>query len=121
MRAPKLWALALLLAAAPGCVYRHTVEPLDVNLNATQVWQGRDDGESEMIRVSIDGVRAQWGDMSVHKAAAEGGLATIDYADLEEWSILGIFTDTRLHLYGRPLDEPTVAQSGMRSSQNSSR
>lgn len=120
MRAPKLWALALLLAAAPGCVYRHTVEPLDVNLNATQVWQDTRDGESDMIRVSIDGVRADWGDMSVETAARTGGLATIDYADVEEWSVLGIVTDTKLHLYGRPLGGG-VAQSGMRSSQSSSR
>lgn len=119
MRALRTLTCAVLLAAAPGCIYRHTVEPLDVNLNATRVWLGEREGRSEMMRVSVDGFRAQWGDMSAEKAARDGGLATIEYADIEEWSILGIFTDTKLHLYGRPLSvDSATAQSGMRN-QNS--
>jgi hypothetical protein len=43
---------------------------------------------------------AGWGDVSLQTAAANGGISTIHYADYQVLSILGVYTQATVYVYG---------------------
>lgn len=92
---------ALLIAIplfAAGCVYRHTVEPLDVNFDRTPVVKKTEDGDIRRFKYNV--VDVQWHSNAIGDIAAKNGFKKIHYADLETFSILGIWTQNRVHIYG---------------------
>ena len=83
----RLGLLLPLLAVAflaSGCIVVDVKAPLDTDLNQTQL--GDKVGRAHMQ--SVLGLVA-WGDAGTQAAAEEGGLTTINHADLEVFSILG--------------------------------
>lgn len=100
--------VVLLLATQTGCVsgmiYSHTTRPLDVDFNNTPVHTGdRGDAWKTLVipLIFVDGqVQFDWGDISVARAMAKANIATVHYADLEERSYLGLWTERWLHVYG---------------------
>lgn len=93
-------ALALLL---PGCttglVFTHTVRPLSTNFDATPVGEREQEGDVKNLRVY--NVEVQWDSNAVGDVAREHGFEELYYADLETFSVLGVWTQRTLHLYGR--------------------
>jgi len=97
-------AFALVLAGCTaGILYTHTVTPLTVNHQATPATGA--EGESKIKQISLPipytyvGVR--WGDISFGDLAREKGLQEFYYADLEHLSVLTIWQQDTVHLYGR--------------------
>ena len=87
---------ALIWLGATGCVYMNVTQPLDRDLDRTQL--GSKIGKSEAQ--SILGLIA-WGDAGTQAAAKNGGITTLNHADAEVFSILGfVYTRYRTVVYG---------------------
>jgi len=93
--------LAGLLAGLPGCVagliYTDVVVPLDLHDHDTPVEgkTGRSDWKTFSFYVQFD-----WDSAGIADAARKGGITTIEYADMEIFSILGIWTQRTAIVYG---------------------
>ena len=104
---PARAAFALLLAAllplyagcGAGLIYTHRVTPLDRNLRATPVYSGEGKGDVKQIRYSVADVR--WDSNAIGDIARREGIETVYYADMELLSVLGIWTQRTVHIYGR--------------------
>lgn len=108
MRALTLIAAALAFAlhlagCTVGILYTHTVEPLTINHRATPAVGV--EGVSEIKQISLplqySPVGIGWGDISFGDVAREKGLQEFYYADLERLSVLTIWQQYTVHLYGR--------------------
>jgi hypothetical protein len=91
-------ALTLTLAIWPmsACVYFHVKQPLDTDLDETQL--GTKVGKSQAQ--SILGIVA-WGDAGTQAAARDGGITTLRHADQETLAILGgVYARFRTIVYG---------------------
>jgi hypothetical protein len=108
-----LLSIAVAIACTTGClsggIYQHTTEPFDVNFNETpsglDETRGAARGESWKtlvipLLVVAGRIQFDWGDMSVARAIELAGFETVHYADLETRSILGLWTERWLHVYG---------------------
>ena len=88
--------LGLAALALPGCIYAHVRVPLDTDLNQTKLGAKRGTATNREVL----GLFA-WGDGSTQAAAANGGITTLNHADEEILSILGIvYTETTTIVYG---------------------
>lgn len=103
-RTPARVALAFLAvlglgstACRSGAVFTHVVVPLDVNFDRTVVHDdsARDDTKRFQYRVRIE-----WGDQAIGEIARKHGLHTVHYADLEVLSVLGVWTQRWVRIYG---------------------
>jgi hypothetical protein len=89
-------ALAAALLSSTGCVYMNVRQPLDTDLQNTDL--GSKVGESDAQ--AILGLVA-WGDAGTRAAAKNGGITTIKHADQETFAILGIvYTRVTTIVYG---------------------
>ena len=108
-----LLSIALAVTCTTGCLsgalYHHTTEPLDVNFNETPSGLGDARGEARgdswktvvIPLVFVAGqIRFDWGVISVARAIEPTVFQTVHYADLETRSILGLWTQRWLHVYG---------------------
>ena len=92
----RLLAIACAIFLCSGCVYTDVKTPFDNDLNRTQLGSKVGRAHSQ----SILGLVA-WGDASTQAAAQEGGLTTINHADMEIFSILGpVYAKQTLVVYG---------------------
>lgn len=101
MRRMLMLAVPLLCSGAcvNGLVYHHTVTPLTRNFNATPAGPTSGAGDTKHLQLSY--VNVLWESNGIGDIAAKLGLQEIDYADLERLSILGVWTQEWVHVYGR--------------------
>jgi hypothetical protein len=93
-------AFALVLnGCTAGIVYTHTVQPLTLNHRATPATGA--EGVSDIKHIQLPYVGVMWGDIALGDAAKEKGLQELFYADMEYLSVLTIWTQSTVHLYGR--------------------
>lgn len=122
---PRGLAVLLLLAlVSPGCslvfggpaaIYHHTVEPLD--LNATGLELGQAHKSRSTVRIEpYSYLVVEAGNRGIGEIARRYGFLTVDHADLEILSVMGVYTQRFVHVYGtRALpvedqgDEPLAA------------
>ncbi len=105
---PALAATLVLAVSSTGClngaIYTHTTQPLDTDFADTPVHEGGrgDSWKSLVIPLFYypGALQFDWGDMSIANALSEAGIDTVHYADLETRSILGIWTERWVHVYG---------------------
>ena len=103
-----------LFVALTGCtrpllfnngVFLHTVEPLTLNQNATEVRESLLQGRGSITQVSdplTSGLSVRLGKNGLGDIAKKHGMETIYYADLEKWSCcLGLWSMDVVHIYGR--------------------
>ena len=81
-----------------GLVYTHTVEPLDINQNRTEAVQSSEQGDIKHIQY---GVGVMWNSNAIGDIAKKHGMKTIHYADLERLSVLGVWHQYTVHVYGQ--------------------
>ena len=79
----------------PGIFFQNTKAPLDVNFNQTKMY----DKQGESSSMSVLNLFA-FGDCSINKAARNGNVKTIEHADYEYLSILGLFQKFTVIVYG---------------------
>jgi len=95
-------ALALASAVAPGCasgwLYSHTTVPLDANYDATPVLGNTSRGDIK--KLSYASFDIEWGDSGVGGIVERSQLAEVYYIDIEVLSVLGIWTQRWVHVYG---------------------
>jgi hypothetical protein len=93
-------AIALVLAGCTaGILYTHTVKPLTLNQQTTPATGAEGEGKIKHIQLPYVGI--MWGDTALGDVAKEKGLQEIYYADLEFLSVLIIWQQSTLHLYGK--------------------
>jgi len=86
-------------------LFMHTVEPLTLNPNPTEVRESLEQARGSIIQVSYPltpalGVRV--GKNGLGDVAKKQGIETVYYADIERWSALfGLWSQDVVHIYGR--------------------
>lgn len=99
-----LWVATILLGAValPGCVrgilYTDTTTPLVRNFHDTPVVSGEGGGDVKTIRYYVE---IDWDSNAIGDIAKKEGFEEIYYADLRTLSILGVWTQRFVHVYGR--------------------
>lgn len=98
--------LALMLCATlplgsclSGSIYTHTITPLPSDLRSTN--GGETTATSDTKDFNYSYVRIVWGSSGIEEAAKAAGLKEVYFADLETLSILGIWTQRWIHVYGK--------------------
>ncbi len=88
-----------------GGIYSHTVEPLTINRDPTDVRKSMKEGIGRINQYEYPvtaGLSIRLGKNGLGDVAKEHGIETIYYADLEKWSVLfGIWSMEKVHIYGR--------------------
>ena len=86
-----------------GAIYTHTTVPLDVNLEGAPAHPGHRGGswKTLVIPLYVANPRFDWGSTAIGDALEQADLDTAYYADLETFSVLGIWTQRTIHVYGR--------------------
>ena len=98
--APNVTLARVMQRPAIGIIYTHTTKPLDVNMNQTPV--GILESKSDVKHVSINAyLQFMWDSNTIYDIAKEGGIDTVYYADLETFSVLGIWNQYTVHIYGK--------------------
>jgi hypothetical protein len=83
-----------------GLVYTHVTRPLTTHFNRTPVGDGFiAEGDVKELRYNAY-LRVLWDENSIGSIAKEAGFREIYYADLETFSVLGVWNQYRVHVYG---------------------
>ena len=94
----------LLCGCTYGAVYTHITRPLTTNFHRTPVGDAfHAKGDVKELRYNFY-LRVLWDENSICSIAKDAGLKQIYYADIETFSILGIWTQYRVHVYGSKVD-----------------
>jgi len=96
---PVLAFLLLLTGCTAGLLFQHTKEPLTHDYHANP--SGVTGAESDIKHIQLPYVGVMWGDVSLADIAREKGLQELYYADRELLSVLTIWRQYTIHLYGR--------------------
>ena len=94
-------ALALLFS---GCVYVHTVQPLTLNMDRTPVTSVEKTGSLKLITFPHTGGTTPlvaWDSAGIGDIAKKQGMDDVYFADLETLSILRIWNQYTVHIYGK--------------------
>lgn len=88
-----------------GGIYSHTVEPLTINRESTDVRKDMKEGRGRVTQIDYPvtaGLSVRVGKNGLGQVAKEHGITTIYYADLEQWSALfGLWSMEVVHIYGQ--------------------
>lgn len=69
--------------------------------NGEDLKVGRATASSLVLPFTRDALSAGWGDITLSRAARNGGIQEIAYADCELLSVLGIYTRATVIVYGK--------------------
>ncbi|MGE5808707.1 MAG: TRL domain-containing protein [Nitrospirota bacterium] len=88
-----------------GGIYSHTVQPLTINRESTDVRKDMKEGRGRVTQIDYPvtaGLSVRVGKNGLGQVAKEHGITTIYYADLEQWSALfGLWSMEIVHIYGQ--------------------
>ena len=91
--------ILLLASCTPyGLLYTHTKKPLDTNMSQTPVNDNSGQGDIKHIRFYVD---VMWDSNAIGDIANKHGIETIYYVDIETLSILTIWNQYTVHVYGK--------------------
>lgn len=88
-----------------GGIYSHTVQPLTINRESTEVRISVKEGIGRITQFDYPlttGLSVRVGKNGLGQVAKEHGITTIHYADLERWSaVFGLWSTEVVHIYGQ--------------------
>ena len=84
-----------------GFLYSHIRAPLDANFDGTPVCEKVGVAKTQYVFVPFVYLSFAWEDAMIKKAAEQGQLTTVEYADYEFMNILGIYSEFTVRAYGR--------------------
>ena len=90
---------ALLSSCATGLIYSHTTRPLVTDLRGTPL--GDVTASQNVKHFRYQNFDFQWSSNAIGDIAKNHGIQEVYYADLETLSILGIWSQYHVHVYGR--------------------
>jgi len=89
-----------LTSCSSGYIYTHVTRPLDINYSCTPTpldkVVGKGDVKHFRYYIEID-----WDSNAIGDIARKHGIETLYYADLETISVLRVWRQKYVHLYGR--------------------
>jgi hypothetical protein len=92
-------AFILLAGCTPyGILYTHTKMPLDTNMSQTPVSGSNGQSDIKHIRFYVD---VMWDSNAIGDIAKKHGIEEIYYADIERLSVLGIWNQYTVYVYGK--------------------
>ena len=92
-------AFILLVGCTPyGILFTHTKKPLDTNMSQTPIIDNSGQNDIKHIRFYVD---VMWDSNAVGDIAKKYGIKEIYYADIETFSVLGIWNQYTVHVYGK--------------------
>ena len=94
-------ACLLLTGCVTGLIYEDIVEPLTTNFHDTPSGIGRAGGAEGDVKHIRYQVEVAWDSNAIGDIAKRSGIGTIYYADLETLSVLGIWNQEIVHVYGK--------------------
>jgi TRL-like protein family len=99
-----LLALAMILlvsGCSVGLIYTHTWQPLTLDTHTTRITPTSGQGDIKQLVLLYPPLSAAWGDASIGDIAKKKGLNELYFADLEYFSILHIWNQYTVHVYGK--------------------
>ena len=87
------------VAPPPGFIYTHYHAPLQTNMERTPA-SGLKVGKASTTAISVWLFSFAWDDASIEKAAQNGGITKIHYADYEFMQVLGVYGKFTTTVYG---------------------
>ncbi len=83
-----------------GYIYTHITEPLDINMSESVNQDMRRAG-GNVKHFTYNIVRVRWGSRGIGDVAKSAGIEKVYYADLETLSVLGVWNQYFVHVYGK--------------------
>jgi hypothetical protein len=101
MRIATLTLIAVLLASGcmSGVIFTHTWQPLTVDMDRTRVVSTGGSGDIKHIAIYMASVA--WDSAAIGNIAKKQGLHELYFADLETFSVLRIWNQYTVHVYGK--------------------
>jgi len=101
MRIATLTLIAVLLVSGctSGLLYTHTWQPLTVDMDRTEVVSTTGAGDIKHIAIYMASVA--WDSAAIGDIATKHGLHELSFADLETFSVLRIWNQYTVHVYGK--------------------
>jgi len=96
-----LAAVVLVSGCTAGLIYTHTWTPLTVDEHTTKVVPSSGMGDIKHIALLHPALSVAWDDAALGDIAKKNGLQELYFADLEYFSILHVWNDYTVHLYGK--------------------
>ncbi|HTG02263.1 MAG TPA: TRL domain-containing protein [Nitrospirota bacterium] len=96
--------LLVLLLLLSGCLYVHTREPLTLDMHRTPVANVEKEGSIKLITFppfTGDYKLIAWGTAAIGDVAKKEGMQEVYYADLEIFSVLRVWNEYTVHVYGK--------------------
>ena len=94
-----LAAALLVSGCGVGLIYTHTYQPLSRDMRNTTVVPTGADGNIKHIQIWAAGVA--WDSAAIGDIAKKHGINELYFADLETFSILRIWNQYTVHVYGK--------------------
>jgi hypothetical protein len=96
-----LAATLFLSGCSVGLIYTHTWQPLTLDTHATRITPTSGQGDIKHLVLLYPPLSAAWDDASIGDIAKKKGLNELYFADLEYFSILHIWNQYTVHVYGK--------------------
>ena len=87
-----------LAGCTPGFVYTHNIEPLVIDFHKTPTGHEEGRGDTKHFSYYVD---VQWDKNGIGEIVRGNDMEEIYYADLETLSIMGVWTQRWVHVYGK--------------------
>jgi len=94
----------MLFLLLPGCLYIHTVQPLTLDMDRTPIVATEKAGSLKLITYPPFGGNYRlvaWDSAAIGDIAKKQGMQEVYFADLETFSILRIWNEYTVHVYGK--------------------
>jgi hypothetical protein len=93
-------AMVLLLSGCTtGLLYTHTFQPVTLDMHRTPVTENQKTGSIKLIALQYPLVA--WDSAAIGDVAKKQGMQEVFFADVETFSILRIWNEYTIHVYGK--------------------
>jgi hypothetical protein len=96
-----LAATVLVSGCGAGIIYTHTWQPLTLDTHNTKIVSTSGEGDIKHVMLFYRQLSAAWDDASIGDIAKKKGLNELYFADLEYFSILHVWNQYTVHVYGK--------------------
>jgi hypothetical protein len=83
-----------------GAIYTHYKAPLTLNDQPAPLCEKSGKSSTSYLALFYPAYSVAWADAAIETAAKEGGLQKVHYADYEVLSVLGIYAEFTVRVYG---------------------
>jgi hypothetical protein len=85
-----------------GILYTHVTVPFDTNMTQTPTGVNEEEGDIKVLTLDpLHPVSVLWDSNAIGDIAKANGMETVYFADIEILSVLGIWKQYTVHIYGK--------------------